>query len=1005
MANMRGIVPGVSPVSDAEILPVPSDRSASAIKRKIKRGSAPTLLTALLFGLLLLLQPHAARAEMVWAIQNSVTFPPGGIYTFNAVTGGPAVLVASTTALGVTSVASGLAAHPVTGLLYFYDQTERLYTWNPGFPSNPAVLIGTTAGIGNPVPRLAFNAAGRLFAGNTTQIAEINPATAAVIIPITTHSPLPGDGGDLCFNVNTGVMYLISTSGGTAGTPRLFTVNTTAGPTFGNITLLTNQAFGGSGCQFDGSGNMIVSGFNGLFYSLNITTFAMTALPGLQGVGMNDLGGTQLESDLRLTKVVTVPVPGQVRFTITVTNDGPDLNTGVQVLDLLPAGLTLVSNTPSQGTYNGVTGIWTVGQILFPGNATLIINATVNSSTVIINRAQVSQADKFDLDSIPNNMVGNTVAEDDEAIVTSKLLTLQKSWTNAIVANEVNIPATTGFSDNTALFTSTAGTPTETDIAPSVAVFAGEVGTLGAESFAIGNPANYTSTFACAGNTNPLAGLVLTINPADTSITCTYTNARIGKQLILAKGWVNPIAGDTATVNGILFANPVTSGPAVAPLGATGASTAVFVGDVGFILETFSVGNSADYTQTISCPGALNFSGSTLTIMPGDPATITCTLTNTRIQVPLTLQKSWVNAIVLDAVNLPATTGFTNNTVPFSSVANTTTETDAGVAVTVFSGETGSLTPESFTAGLPANYTTTLACAGSTLPLAGNSLTIDPADTAIICTYTNTRISKQLNLVKAWVNPIAGDTTTVNTGAGFTNPATSGSAVAPAGATGAVVTVFAGESGSITETFTVGSALNYTQTISCPGALNLVGSTLTIMPADPATITCMLTNTRILADLSMTKAVSNATPNVGSNVTFTLTVSNAGPSGATGVVVTDQLPAGYTFVSDDGLGAYVSGTGVWTVGSIAASGNAVLNIIATVNATGPYANTAQVTASNEGDPDSTPNDGMGDDFAGAPAVAPVAQADLSMAKVVSNATPNVGSNVTFTLTVRVLQGL
>jgi uncharacterized repeat protein (TIGR01451 family) len=51
------------------------------------------------------------------------------------------------------------------------------------------------------------------------------------------------------------------------------------------------------------------------------------------------------------------------------------------------------------------------------------------------------------------------------------------------------------------------------------------------------------------------------------------------------------------------------------------------------------------------------------------------------------------------------------------------------------------------------------------------------------------------------------------------------------------------------------------------------------------------------ADLSITKTVSNPTPNVGDTVTFTVTLSNLGPNTATNVTVNDLLPAGLTFVS------------------------------------------------------------------------------------------------------------
>ena len=110
-------------------------------------------------------------------------------------------------------------------------------------------------------------------------------------------------------------------------------------------------------------------------------------------------------------------------------------------------------------------------------------------------------------------------------------------------------------------------------------------------------------------------------------------------------------------------------------------------------------------------------------------------------------------------------------------------------------------------------------------------------------------------------------------------------------------------------------------------------------------------------DLSLDMAVNNSTPQVGSAVVFTLTLTNAaGLSDASGVVVTDTLPSGYIYVSDDGGAATaVAGNIVtWTVGDLAAAAQAVLNITAQVLGSGVYVNDAEVTAANEPDVDSTP---------------------------------------------------
>src|SRR6185436_12024288 len=104
-------------------------------------------------------------------------------------------------------------------------------------------------------------------------------------------------------------------------------------------------------------------------------------------------------------------------------------------------------------------------------------------------------------------------------------------------------------------------------------------------------------------------------------------------------------------------------------------------------------------------------------------------------------------------------------------------------------------------------------------------------------------------------------------------------------------------------------------------------------------------------DLELDKDVNNTTPLVGTNVIFTVTVTNnnaaPGVSTATGVTLKDVLPAALTYVSDNGAGAYNSGTGVWTVGTLAPGGSASLQITATVTTGGTKTNFVQVATANQ----------------------------------------------------------
>ncbi|MDP1792518.1 MAG: SdrD B-like domain-containing protein, partial [Acidimicrobiales bacterium] len=150
------------------------------------------------------------------------------------------------------------------------------------------------------------------------------------------------------------------------------------------------------------------------------------------------------------------------------------------------------------------------------------------------------------------------------------------------------------------------------------------------------------------------------------------------------------------------------------------------------------------------------------------------------------------------------------------------------------------------------------------------------------------------------------------------------------------------------------------------------------------------------ADLSLTKTVVTPAIYVGDNVTFRLTVANAGPDSAAGVVVAEYMPSDLTYVSDDGGGAYDAGTGLWAVPTLADGDTATLDITATVTAVN-VTNTAEVLKAGNVDPDSLPGDWVGDDAAAAEVtVAPMA--DVEVTTVVTQAPAFLGDVATFLVT-------
>ncbi|MGA8807326.1 MAG: DUF11 domain-containing protein, partial [Thermoanaerobaculia bacterium] len=140
-------------------------------------------------------------------------------------------------------------------------------------------------------------------------------------------------------------------------------------------------------------------------------------------------------------------------------------------------------------------------------------------------------------------------------------------------------------------------------------------------------------------------------------------------------------------------------------------------------------------------------------------------------------------------------------------------------------------------------------------------------------------------------------------------------------------------------------------------------------------------------------AISKTGPpsvSLGQNITYTISVSNFGPAGATGVTVSDTTPAGLTPVSVSGGGCT---TFPCTIGALAVGPPvtiaATYNVPVTYSGPSPIVNTATVTSASD------PN-ASNDSSTASTAIS--AQSDLGITK---SGPPSiaVGTNITYTITI------
>lgn len=707
---------------------------------------------------------------------------------------------------------------------------------------------------------------------------------------------------DQLFSFPPGVtLDSVSTTSGTYAAPTWTIPTVPAGNTETLTFTLTVDGTAPVGLNLIAT-NSTITGFDqndGNGFNNTFTEFTSIGPP---GSGTVDIAISQTES---ADPVEAGSGSGNLVYTVTAENIGTDVATGLTVENplTLPPGTTLVSATPSAGTFSGST--WTVGSLGANNAETLTVVITVDSTAtagvdVINSTAFVSALNETDSD-VSNDTSAIATSVDPAVIIeTVDLFVTQTESVDPVVAgsgtgNLVYTIDVTNIGTGTAtgvevdsLLTLPAGVSVDS-VTPSVGTFAGTTWTVGSLA--------------------PLATEILTV-------VLTVDGATVpGIDVIQSSAFVSALVEtDTNSANdGAVEATSVDPQPIVGGVVDVSVTQTESIDPAGF-----GIGNLV-YTISATNAGTLPVSGVTIdevltlpagvtvdSIVPsggsfaGDTWTVGNLAVGTTETLTVTLSISTSAQQGTDVIQSSATlTGLNEvDTNPANdSTVESTSIQDLGVdiaisqtesATTIVPGESGNFV-----------YTVTAANLGTTIAssvIIQDTLTLPPGVT--------------LNSAFASSGLFFGDTWIINSLPGGTQE-------------------------TLTLTLTADASAAIGDIVSNIASLSFLGG-IDGNPANNAsteTTPIGSVSTDIDIAISQIESVDPVTAGSGtSNLVYTIAAENMGAVEATGLSIDAvlNLPAGATIESAlPSFGSYVNS--IWSVGTLAAGSTETLTISVTVD--------------------------------------------------------------------------
>jgi uncharacterized repeat protein (TIGR01451 family) len=656
-------------------------------------------------------------------------------------------------------------------------------------------------------------------------------------------------------------------------------------------------------------------------------------IPQNNSVSVDTVVGPSSDLAIGIVSVpVSVVVGSNYTYLITVTNRGPSVATSVVVQDQLPAGVNVVTttNTLSAGAVTANLGG------LNPGaTATVLFTARCTNAGVVVNSASVvaAQADP--------NTTNNSASV--STVVSGPIVTFSPA--NAILTAE-SITPTNGTIDigetvTVELYLKNTGNVANTNLFATLLATNGVTNPSGTQNYAIVGASlvkNRPFTFTAAGTNGGTIIAVLQLQDIDTvhHITNNLGTASFSFVLPNTLTFANTNRIDIPTTAQDQQ-QPGPASPYPSPITVSGVTG--LVSKVSVTVSNLSHTYPHDINLLLVSPNGTKIvlmsdaadgppvSGATVTFDDTAAAEIPASGTfSSGLWQPSAYDASPAFSSpaplppyshLLGDLAGPAQNGF------WSLYANDDSTGDFGAIVNGWSLSLTTVNPVNQVADIAV---TTLSVPSS--PLVGGYVTnifqvgnLGPNNSASV------NFSSALPPGVTWITAGSSGQTSLSFSSGIIS-----------GSLGALV---AGSNVTITVVYIP----------TAPGALSLT-STASIASGEidfnPGNNTAVANTTAVLpvADLALGGSVSPASSIVGSNLTFTLLVTNKGPQTALNVFVTNALPSGVTLTGTNASQGSVSapaGFVIANLGNLSSGGTASVTFAVAPLAAGSFTNTALVS--------------------------------------------------------------